>query len=219
MKKYIVSISLLLFATTAHAQGRLGIKFSPGFAFSRAYTNPNNKGFTAKGTAFGFKIGALYDYGFQDNAYLSTGLYFTLQQVGIENKNKEKKLSFAIGEAHGLQYVQLPLLLKLYTGELTLDTRLYVEIGIIGQLRVNEYNASLCKDQTEAFIKKFRRWGVAGQLGVGIEYDVNLVTSIFGGISYQLGMVNVIAEQQTLTHTPAIIGYSDLFSFDVGIRF
>ena len=219
MKKYVLLVSLLLCATATHAQNRLGMKFSPGFAFSRAHTNPNNKGFVGKGSAFGLKIGALYDYCFKDSAYVSTGLFFTSQQLGIRNDDRDGSLQRKVEEMYDLHYVQLPALLKLYTGELTLDTRLYVEIGIIGQLRVNERNTHLRRGQSETFIKEFRRWSIAGQLGVGVEYDINLFTSIFGGISYQLGMANVIKEQQEITDIPPVIGHCDIFSFDLGIRF
>jgi hypothetical protein len=131
MKKYILLVVLLLNITVSHAQGRLGMQLSPGISLNRVHTNPNNQGFASAGAAFLFKIGAIYDYLIQENYYVSTGLLYSVQHLAIKNK----KLSPGLLEAHALHDLHVPLRLKLYTSELTLDTRLYAVLGVLGQLR------------------------------------------------------------------------------------
>ena len=215
MKKYILLIVLLLGITVSHAQGRLGMHLSPGMSLNRVHTNPNNQCFSSAGAAFLFKIGAIYDYPIQENYYVSTGLLYSAQHLAIKNK----KLSPGLLEAHALHYLQAPLLLKLYTSELTLDTRLYVVLGALGQLRVNARNTKLQGNLKKPFIEIFRRWGWAGSLGVGAEYDLSLSTSIFVGISYQYGLLSVIAQQAQYPPASRVMGYSDLLSIDLGVRF
>ncbi|XWN34755.1 MAG: porin family protein [Roseivirga sp.] len=215
MKKYLL-LTAVLFCTTiaAHAQGQLGIKLSPSIAFNRAYSNPDNLGFSSTEPSFQFKVGPIFDYPIKDNYYVSTGLFYSAQQATL--KKKKDQLS-EVDEAHELQYLQVPILLKLYTSEFTLDMRFYVEFGLIAQVRINERNTSLKVGNTP-LIKEFHRWSLAGLIGVGLEYDTSLSTSLFGGISYQRGLISVIKEQQD-DNMPKVFSYSDLICFDIGIRF
>lgn len=215
MKQYILLTVLSLGITVAHAQGKLGVQLSPGISLNRVHTNPNNQGFSSAGAAFYFKIGAICDYPIRENYYVSTGLLYSAQHLAIENK----KSSPGLLESHALHYLQTPFLLKLYTSELTLDTRLYALLGIVSQLRIHARNTELQENLQQPFMKTFHRWGCSGLLGVGLEYDLSLSTSIFVGVSYQYGLLNVIA--QHAQHPPAsrMMGYSDLLSIDLGVRF
>jgi hypothetical protein len=215
MKQYILIAVLSLGITVVHAQGRLSAQLSPGISLNRVHTNPNNQGFSSAGAAFYFKIGVVCDYPIRENYYVSTGLLYSAQHLALENK----KSSPSLLEAHALHYLQTPFLLKLYTSELTLDTRLYVMLGVIGQLRINARNTELQANLQQPFIKTFRRWGCSGLLGMGIEYDLSLSTSVFVGFSYQYGLLSVIA--QYAQHPPAsrMMGHSDLLSIDLGVRF
>jgi hypothetical protein len=125
-----------------------------------------------------------------------------------------------IKEVYSLHYLQVPLLLKLYTSEFALDTRLYASVGFIGLLRINE--RTLDHEGDQPFIKEFSRWGSALSLGTGIEYDFSFSTSVFAGISYQLGLSNAFSKQGTHPeHTSAspLMGYGDQISIDLGVRF
>jgi Outer membrane protein beta-barrel domain len=215
MKKCMLLVVLLLGTTVTRAQGRLGVTLSPGLSVSRVYTNPKNTGFGRAGTAFGLRLGAIYEYPIQGHCYVSTGLLYTAQHVAIKNE----KLSPSILEAHALHYLQLPMLLKFYTSELMLDTRLYVALGVLGQIKINERNTELQKSQKEPFLETFRWWGLAGLLGLGVEYNVSLSTSVFAGISYQYGLSSVINKQAQNPSISQVMGYSDLLSVDLGIRF
>jgi hypothetical protein len=215
MKKYIALAGLFLSTVVTHAQGRLSIQLSPSMSISRVYTNPNNAGFSSAGLGFRFKIGSIYDHPIQDNCYASMGLLYSVQHLAIKNE----KLSPGIREKHVLHYLQVPLLLRLYTSELTLDTRLYALLGVLGQIRGNVRNTELQQSWDKSFIEEFRRWGLAGLLGVGVEYNTSLSTSVFVGISYQYGLSSVIDRQAQNPPSLQVMGYSDLLSIDFGIRF
>jgi hypothetical protein len=215
MKKYILLVGLVLNTMVTHAQDHLGIKISPSISFNRVHTSPPNAGFSPAGAAFSFKLGAIYDCAIQDNAYVSTGLCYATQRVAIKNE----AASLSIQEAHVLHYLQVPLLLKLYTSELALDTRLYVALGVLGQIKFKERNTALHKDQKTPFLKTFRRWGFAGLLDIGVEYDTGLSTSIFGGISYQYSLSKVIDKHAQEPSDCEVKGYNDLVSIDIGVKF
>ncbi|MFM2428340.1 MAG: hypothetical protein RL012_224 [Bacteroidota bacterium] len=215
MKKYILLVGLFLSTAVTHAQGRLGIQLSPSISINRVYTNPNNAGFSSAGVAFRFKLGPTYDYPIQDHCYVSTGLLYSVQHLAIKNE----KLSPNIREKHLLHCLQVPLLLRLYTSELTLDTRLYASLGVVGQIRVNARNTELQESRDKSFIEEFRRWGLAGLLGVGVEYNISPSTSVFTGVSYQYGLSSVLAKQAQNPSASQVIGYSDMLILDLGVRF
>jgi Outer membrane protein beta-barrel domain len=215
MKKYILLIGIFLMTAAVHAQGKLGVTLSPGISFNRVYTSPNNAGFARGGVAFGFKLGAIYDYPIKEHCYVSTGLLYTAQHVAIKNE----KVSPDISEAHALRYLQLPMLIKLYTSELMLDTRIYVALGVLGQIKINERNTELKESRNKAFVEGFRRWGLAGLLGVGVEYNISLSTSVFAGIGYQHGLSSVIDKQAQNLSSSRVMCYGDLLCIDLGVRF
>ncbi|MHA7877657.1 MAG: outer membrane beta-barrel protein [Bacteroidota bacterium] len=215
MRAHIVILLLFWGTATTYAQGQLSLQLSPGLSINRVFTNPNNTGFSSARKALCYKLGVLYDYPIQDRYYVSTGLYYTSQHLALSNA----ELSPAILETHMLQFLQLPLLLKLYTSEFKLDTRLYVVLGLLGQVKFRERNTELPKGQKQSFLGAFRRWSSVGLLGIGIEHNTSLSTSIFGGISYHRGLSSVINKKTQAQPDPQVMGYCDMFSLDLGIRF
>ena len=211
MKKSLFLILCLVSTTYCLAQDQLGIKIAPSLSYNRIHTNPDTANFSSDGIALRGKLGAIYDWTIRDNYCLSTGLFFAANQFAIKND------SLAIKEQHELQYIQLPLLLKLYTSEIMLDTRLYVELGGVGALKINDRVTKLANDKP--FIQAFRVWELSGLFGLGIEYNISLFTSIFVGISYQRGLSSVLGEQQDLSDVPKAFGYADWVSLDLGIKF
>ncbi|MEL6606942.1 MAG: porin family protein [Bacteroidota bacterium] len=213
MKKYVVLLTYLLSTTGLYAQGRLGMQISPAISFGRVHTEPNNSNFSSPGAKLRFRLGAIYDYTFQDNYNLSTGLFYATHQFSIKKETQPQ-----IEEAHELHYLQVPLLLKFYTSEITLDARIYAKLGITGQIKLTSRNTEL-KDGVEVFIDDFRRWGLTGLVGAGVEYDTSFSTSIFAGISYQPGFVNIIGTKRQSTFSSQVLGYADLINIDLGARF
>ncbi len=216
IKKYLFLGGVLLSTTMAQARGQLGIQIAPDICFNRTYADPPDKDFTSSGASLRFKLGAIYDYlPLRDNCYVSTGLFYSTQQISVSNTN----LSPSVQETHELAYLQVPLLLKFYTSEFILDTRFYAKLGFIGQLRVKARNSNLEQNQSEALLEVFRRWGVAGSLGIGVEYDIGLSTSLFAGINYQPGLANVVNKQNQNFNTSRVMSYSDLLSINLGAIF
>lgn len=208
-KKYLLLLCYLLTFNyvIAFAEDRVNIFISPGLSFGRVHTDPDNVGFESNSVGFGGKLGALYDWNIKNNYYLSSGLIFVLQQIGFKNPK--------LNEQHEMQYLQVPVLVKLYTGELDLDLRCYVTVGLIGAFKLNNWVSHT--NHKEVFINKLRMCTINGILGVGVEYQFSLSTSIFAGISYQLGLSSLFSEQNKQPSVPKLYGYGDLITLDIGI--
>ena len=211
MKKYLLLVCCLAQLTQAFAQDQFGLKIAPGLSHNRVHTNPDTTHFSSDGLGLNSKIGPIYDFTIKDNYYLSTGLFFATKNVAIKNKQGNIK------ERHELQYLQVPLLLKLYTSEVTLDTKVYVELGPLGAIKINNRTSKLATDTP--FIKNFKFWEISGLFGAGIEYNLSLFTSVFAGISYQIGLSSIVGQQHPTPNMPPIFAYSDCITIDLGIKF
>jgi len=212
MKRYLLVFSCFLTVTyfVAFAQDQIAVHISPGIAFGRVHTDPDTAGLASNGVGLGGKVGVMYDWNIKDNYYLSGGLAFSAQQIGVKNST--------IQERHEIQYLQVPVLLKLYTSELELDLRGYAQIGFMGALKINNRVTTSLAGK-EVFVTKLRMWEVGLLLGCGAEYNLSLFTSIFAGISYQLGLSSMLAAQRDNPPFPKLYGYGDLITLDIGVRF
>jgi hypothetical protein len=211
MKRYLWVLPFFLVTTyfVAFAQDQFSVRLSPGIAFGRVHTDPDTAGFSSNGISLGGKVGVMYDWNIKDSYYLSGGGAFAVQHIGIKNQ--------AIQELHAIRLLQLPVLLKLYTSELDLDLRGYAEIGFVGALKINNRIVNLVGDQ--AFVTKLRMWEIGGLLGCGVEYSLSLFTSIFVGISYQLGLSSMFMDQRSDPPFSKLYGYGDVITLDMGIKF
>lgn len=212
MKKYLLISIFSAITTHNFAQEQISIKISPGLSYGRVHTDPDTASFKSDGIALRGKLGAIYDWPIKENYYLSTGAFFVAKQISIK-KNDPSYLK----EQHEIQYLQVPVLLKLYTSEVILDTRLYVEFGITGAIKINDRVTNLVGN--EQFVTKLRRWEIGGVIGCGVEYNFSLFTSVFAGISYQPAFSSMLLEQRDSNTFPKLFGYADLITIDVGIKF
>ncbi|MCG8341154.1 MAG: PorT family protein [Cytophagales bacterium] len=221
MKKYILLISVCLISTyalskdlppTYPAENRLGIKISPSISFNRVNTNPDTSSFSSSRSALRLIIGPIYDIYIKERYCLSTGLLYAAKRASIKNEKLQ------ISEEHSLQYLQLPILFKLYTNEISLDTKLYFQLGGVFEVKIEERAAKINTSHSP-FIKKFKPFDAATLLGVGVEYGISSGISVFGGISYQRGLVNTIKEQASEEGEQKVLFKNDFISIDIGARF
>jgi hypothetical protein len=211
MKKYLLILSFSAIATYGFAQEQISIKISPSLSYGRVYTDPDTANFKSEGVALRGKVGAIYDWPIKENYYISTGGFFVAKQISIKNDTHSLK------ERHEVQYLQVPVLLKLYTSEIMLDTRLYIEFGITGAIKINDRITELKGEHQ--LITKLRWWEMGGVIGCGVEYNFSLFTSIFVGISYQPAFSSALLEQIGNSAFPKLFGYADLITVDIGIKF
>ena len=153
----------------------------------------------------------MFDFSIGDNYYVSTGIYYTSKRAGLSVTNRNDNTVST--EVHSLQYVQLPVALKLYTNEVALDTRIYFLVGSQLEFNVNEK----LKKGDSFYIRDFRALDMSVNLGAGIEMRAGVNTSFFAGLSYTRGLTNTISQQAPADSK--IILKNDLFSLDFGIKF
>lgn len=207
MKKTLLIFSLVLFTLPAFSQFKIGLQVSPSLSFNRVNDKaPDN--FSSSGLGARLVTGVIVDYNFQENYYVSSGLFFISKRVGLEEEGNGFK------ETHRLHYLQIPATLKLFTNEIALDTRIYFQVGLTADIKILEDNIS---DQVE-HIADFRPVDSSVLVGTGAEYRFGYNTIVFAGVTYRRGLANVIRNYGN-PGADGLILKNDLLSLDLGIKF
>jgi hypothetical protein len=203
MKKLLTGFLFSVLSLGAFAQNgtepyygfRLGLTAHPTIGWVKPETGKSN------GVNLGFSYGLIGDFNFTENYSFSTGLTIT----SINGKSTEINPSpyydavaypnpTAYDLKYMLQYVEIPLTLKLKTEKVGL-VRWYGQFGLsndfnIGAKQNVELNGKTIVDDVHN--KKdinFYRAGLI--LGGGLEYDVARSTSVMVGLTFNNGFTDI----------------------------
>jgi len=213
MRKYVISALLVLFISGASlAQDyRIGIKIAPTLSNVRTGSSGSTD-VQRDGTAVKFLLGAFVDMPFKENYFFSGGVNFASKM----SKYTATTLGGSVAEEYDHEYVQVPLLLKLYTNEVMLDTKLFFNFGLVPEVRLNTTNESTSSNGGP-IISEWSNLDLAGNFGGGIERGIGVNTRIFAALNYNIGFINQV--QTNLTAFDGIVLKSNLIMLEFGIKF
>lgn len=211
VRKNILVLVLVIISLPSFGQFTLGLKFSPTLSTNRIEDSSDSLAITTNGTGIRMAVGPIADIEIRENYFISTGLLLVSKRAGIEavdeNTGSVRK------ETYGLQYLQVPLTLKLFTNEVALDKKIYFQVGATTEFLVNEK----AKDSDNRYVPDFFIFDSSLLIGMGLEYRVGLNTVLFGGFSYQRGLVNSIKDENVPGGDLNL--KNDYISLDLGIKF
>ncbi len=222
MKKTLLIISFLIpFALHAQTKVVIGLKASGLIAMNDI--NTDVKGLVVEPNSFGvrYSVGPVLDIMLTDNYAFHTGLWFTAKRSGHILQQTQ---DFAKTE---LQYVQLPIAMKFYTDELIDNFRLYFIVGVTADLKVSELtsfeNKITGNKEKESTSSYFNTFDIGILASAGAEYKIGDRTALFGGFTYNRGLIpsqfEAVAKTATGNTNYVIKSQLSLFSLDIGIRF
>ena len=205
-KIFLLILVLLGISLASKAQVRLSAEVSPSLIANRLETASDTISLDSNGSGVRFRAGLMVDIPLTEYYFVQTGLAFNPIRLGMTLREQ------GISEVYNLQYVEAPLMLRLLTSELSIDTRLYFAVGGIARVLVS--------DRTNAespAVTKFRPYDAAIHIGAGIDRKLGYQTTIYAGISYNRGLINALSE--TIATDEPLIVKSDILRLDVGLRF
>ena len=211
MIKKLLLVGWLFMAFPAAAQLELGVKFSPLVNYNRVNSTSDTLAISSNGAALRFSVGLVADYSFQDNYFFSSGLMYVTKRARVESESNSEATRRE--ETYNLQYLQIPITLKLLTNEIALDKRIYVQLGGNLDMLIDEK----AEAASNILVQDFRFFDFSLFLGTGMEMKLGVSTSLFVGVSYTRGLVNIVAEQAPLDGDLEI--NNDYFGLDLGIKF
>lgn len=228
MKKLLLTAAALALAPAAFAQVEIGLKISPSISYLRpSSVSPYN--FQGDGAKFSFGGGIFMDYFFGENYAFNTGLFLTGK--GGNYSYQESLVTTGtpvyqtVSQELTIQYLEIPATIKLFTNEVSPDTRVYFQVGgslaIPVQTRIGgakNYTDPYSGDQTSASDHVF---AVDVNLigGVGAEYKLGNSTKILGGISYHHGLIDLDRYFEKTRKFSDVSIKNSIFSLDLGLKF
>lgn len=212
MRKNLLLILLLSISFSAFSQFKIGFQFSPILSSNRIDFTSDDYDLETDGTGLKIATGPFVDIQLTDNYYVNVGVFYASKRVGIEQRDKVNTTTPPTKEEYDLEYVQIPLSMKLYTNEVSLDKRIYFQFGAALEFNVEE------KLKDNVIVEDFRLFDTSLLAGLGMEYQIGTSTMVFGGISYHRGLVNIISESVDGLGGDLAMK-NDYIALDLGIKF
>ncbi|MDH5474990.1 MAG: PorT family protein [Cyclobacteriaceae bacterium] len=217
MRNLIICSALLCFSITSYAQKmKLGIQMSPGLSSSRIVSKPVtpvDSYISDNGSKLSFRFGPIADFALTETYFFTTGILFSSKSVAISYNDDIAPVILV--EEYKLQYLQLPIALKLYTNEISLDTRIFVSMGLMTEINISEKQVD---NYITPLITDFTFFDASLFIGGGVEYAIGTNTSIYGGVSYNRGLFNSISDVRVVRGDDLKI-FNDLINLDIGVKF
>jgi hypothetical protein len=207
MRKIILTLLTTAVCSVAFSQVKIGIKVSPGLLNNRTYVKSDTVSVTNNGLKFKVPFGVFFDFPFSDRYYFTTG-------VNLVGKNTD--LNYKVGnspvenEKIRLQYIQVPLTLKLMTDEIMVDKRLYFQFGPAFEVKIDE------KTNSPKYINDVVFGDIAFVFSGGIDMNIGPNSSMIIGFAYDRGLINIVNKSSLPAEKFSV--KNDMFLLEIGIR-
>lgn len=171
----------------------LGLQFSPIFSWLK----PSDNNLKNDGMKFGFNYGVNVDLMFSDNYGIGTG-------VLLSHSGGKLVFSDTIRSNFKFQYLDIPVLLKMRTGEIGY-IRYYGTFGLTPGFRLSAKGQTSFGGATfdEVDVKdEINLLNLSLAIGGGIQYILSGTTRLVGGIEYNNGFSDLLkSDESKATHS------------------
>jgi hypothetical protein len=230
---FFLLFSLLAFRVDAqYYRLQMGFKLSGNLVDNTVDGTRKFANFTDNGINGRLSLGPIADVFFNDRYAFSTGLWYTIKSVDVvvtkkflnenfvNNPNVNIKDLSAISD-YNLQYLQIPITMKLLTSEVFYKGRAYVQFGGTIDMKVAEKpinrNSNAMFQYTDSLPDRpslFAFGDVGLLLGGGVEYQTRGSEAWVFGVTYHRGLTEI-----TKSDFVDLAVKNSYFGFDVGYKF
>lgn len=227
MKKLLLALLTVgASAGTASAQVEIGLKLSPSVTNLRA-ESPSSLSFQNEKSKLTIGGGLIVDYFFGQNYAFSTGVQLVGKGGTISYLEPATSTQPArrYEQKIGIQYLEVPVSVKLFTNDITTDTKLYFQLGgtlggaIAARVDGNKrYTSPTTGNETKALDHVITP-EIAALLGFGVEYQLGQSTKVLAGVSYHRGLLNVDKYFEDERKFSDVNLKNSEFALDLGLKF
>lgn len=210
MKRLILLSSFIIFNVHIFAQTRVGISVQPGILANRVSSDVDSIHMGKDGSKPKIWLGIYMEKELKENYFFVTGLYWTPKRFGMKQGSGAEQETLNVK----LQYLQIPLLLKLLTDEIALDKKIYFQLGPTLEIKLQE---SPDRDLSDFYIDKIDFWDIGLHFGSGLDIKVGRNTIITGGLSYYRGLSNTIKTIKSLERNIRV--KNDFYALNLSLKF
>jgi hypothetical protein len=198
MKKLLFLLLIILISSTfANAQWKFGVFADPQVSWMK----PDVKDVENNGIKGGINFGLVADKFFAPNYAITTGIsihstggnlkYTMISNVPFETTDSTYQLSNGKSVKYKLQYIDIPLGLKLRTNRIGYST-IYADLGLTAQINIKATGDISGSNITDENIRhEVNLFNLGYHIGAGIEYALGGNTSVIVGLTYTNGFVDV----------------------------
>lgn len=231
-------VLVFLFSVQLFSQEiRFGLRTAPNISYNRvtelSASDNEADGFTYErdenGLGIRFSGGAFADIFFHDNYAFSTGFFYTVKRVSLDFQY------FDTDAYTNLQYGQIPATMKLFTNEVSRGLRVFFQLGGTFDMKLAEkyYDIDPGDVPDQAPDAQYREYrepdkdqniyqfpDVSLFVGGGMEYELGDIIDLYGGISYQRGLMSVTNGNKDFTPLTEMVDIkNDLINLELGVIF
>lgn len=232
MKKNVLITLFILLSVKGYSQYyglQMGFKVSMNLVDNNVEGFGKYANFADNGLNLRIGLGPVADFYINEKYAISSGLFYTVKSVGFlvpksfssQNLPNIATKDLASEAVFNLQYLQVPLTMKLFTSELFDRSRLFLQFGGLFDLKIAE--KALDKTRNPLYLYEQT---VSGQpdvfgfgdvnllIGFGVEHRLSNGEAILVGINYTRGLADI----STKTFQDINIK-NNLFAIDLGFKF
>jgi hypothetical protein len=227
MKKIFLTVAALALAPAAFAQVEIGLKVSPSIAYLRP-DSPAGTSFASEKSKLSFGGGVFMDYFFGENYAFNTGLFLTGKggTISYNDRTVGGATNVRVEQKIAMQYLEVPLTIKLFTNEVAPDTRVYFQVGgsvaVPVQVRINGdkyYNDPYDNNNQTKAGKHVLDIDANIIGGAGVEYQLGQSTKLLAGLSYHHGLIDFDRYFERNRGFSDVNIKNSVFALDLGLKF
>lgn len=212
------------FSQTASAQVEIGVRVAPSVS-SQRITARDEYNLDNDGSKLNLGVGLVVDYFFGANYAFGTGLMYNTKGAKIaydhtftDGSGGTTRISGR--DKIGLQYLEIPLTVKLFTNEIAPATKMYFQVGpSLNTLLGARFNGEKVDASGDKFTKRFSTFEVDILVGAGIERQLGQSTKLIAGLSYHRGLTDVDKYYEKRLSDKKIELRNSTVALDLGIKF
>ena len=217
MRTKLFALALLTcFTTFSFAQEgsdtkfRFGLKVAP----TLAWLKPETKSVEADGAKLGFSYGLVADYNFSQNYAFGTGIEVSYRGGKLIAKDDVNGVSANAKSSLTLQYIELPLTMKLKTNEIGYITY-FGRFGFAPGINIKAKGDFESDDGSEDDVSiksDIAVFNLSFLVGLGAQYSLGGKTAVMTGITFNNGFLDIDKTDGTKVT-------SSFIALDLGIMF
>lgn len=219
MKYYMSFLLLIILPISAYNQDlKIGVFLEPQLS----WLGTQSKNIEYDGTHLGFRGGIVLDKYFANRYAINTGIsignqggslmFLNPDSTDFKVLDEELKLPEGTTVDFSLQYVTIPLALKLRTNQIGYFTY-FARVGLLSQINVlTKGTSSDGQFKKDNINKEINTFNISYFFGGGAEYEIGQGTSVFLEASFYNGFTDAMTNK-------SIKAYSRIVSIRTGIIF
>lgn len=215
----IITLVSSLIVNTAKSQDfRLGFKANPLFSNLK----PSSDNHDNVSTRLGFSYGLIFDYYLKEHYAIETE--FGISSMG--GKVEYTKGDTTITSSIKMNYVEIPISVKLLTAEIKPNLKVYGKFGVnlgfstktSAEVVYKKGATEFANDDIKNASKYIQPFNVSLLMGAGVEYNIAKNLDLMLGISYANGFFNTM-KSTSIYRSPTVASSTNIKPFDADLNY